>query len=137
MGTRSPRPLTLDSGGLIAIVRGDRRVRALLSLATLQSVPLYLPTAVIAEVWRGGTGRQARLASFLNTAQRSGYLSIVDLDTATARLVGLLLARAGAADAGVTDGMVAWCALRFDTRILTSDPDDLARLVARDRLIPL
>jgi hypothetical protein len=64
-------------------------------------------------------------------------VEFVALDLAGAKLIGLLLARAGVGDVGVTDAMVAWCALRFDTHVLTSDPDDLRRLVATDRIQPI
>ena len=134
MGAPSSRPVTLDSGALIAIERGDERIRALLSLAAAYGGRIYVPTAVVAEVWRGGMGRQARLATFLNAGERFGHVEFVTLDLAGAKLIGLLLARAGVADGGVTDAMVAWCALRFDTRILTSDPEDIRRLVANERI---
>jgi hypothetical protein len=45
--------LTLDAGALIAFERADPRVRALLGRAVEQGLPLAVPAAVLAQVWRG------------------------------------------------------------------------------------
>jgi len=126
--------LILDSGALIAIERGEQRMRELVNRAVAQGVRLYVPATAVAEVWRGGGGRQARLAKFLGSGQRSSHLHIVPLDFDTAKLIGLLLARAGAGAIGGADAMVAWCALHFGGRIITSDPGEIQRLVAPERV---
>ena len=134
MGTPGARSLILDAGALIGVERRTGRTRATLQVAVAHGVQMYLPAPVVVEVWRGGTGRQAPLARFLNTGFARGYLQVVSLSFEMARQIGAFLASAGAPDVGVTDAMVAWCALRFDGNILTSDPRDLQRLVARDRI---
>jgi predicted nucleic acid-binding protein len=106
-------------------------VRALVSLAAAQGVPLLIPAPVIAEVWRGGDGRQARLAQFLHAGVEYGQVEIVTLDFQAAREIGVLL---GKATLSVTDGAVCRMALLLEATVVTSDPDDIARLVPRSRI---
>ena len=72
-------------------------------------------------MWRGGS-RQARLARLLGASD----VVLVDLDAEMARAVGVLCGAVGVAD--VVDGHVALHARRRDLAVLTSDPDDIARL---------
>ena len=87
---------------------------------------------VVAQVWRGGTGRQARLARALRAVE------VVPLDAELGRRAGVLLARCGLQDA--IDAALAAMADHGD-EIITSDPDDLAILVAagnrRVDIVPL
>lgn len=113
------RGLCLDSGALIAIERGDPRVRALLRRAVTEGLAVEVPAGVVAQVWRGGA-RQARLAHMLDAPE----VTCVVLDESTARAVGELCARVGAAD--VIDGHVALHARRRGLTAVTSDPGDIA-----------
>ncbi|MBI4493196.1 MAG: PIN domain-containing protein [Chloroflexi bacterium] len=133
-GARGPRALTLDAGGLIAIEQGDGDIRAVLELAKLHGILVYVPAPVVVEVWRGGSGRQARLAAFFNTGLKRGDVQVISLDLSVARMIGALLAHAQADDVGVADAMVAWCALQYDSVVYTSDPRHLARLLPPERL---
>ena len=76
---------------------------------------------VIAQVWRGGTGRQTRLARALHAVET------VPLDDELGRRAGVLLARTGLSDAA--DAALAAMATHGD-QIITSDTDDLAALAA-------
>ena len=76
---------------------------------------------VTAQVWRGGTGHQTRLARALQAVET------VPLDEELGRRAGVLLARSGLSDA--IDAALAAMAAHGD-RIITSDPHDLAALVA-------
>ena len=60
----SVKGLTLDTGALLALERGDSRVRALLRRALETGLPLSVPAGVVAQAWRGGP-RQARVARLL------------------------------------------------------------------------
>jgi hypothetical protein len=112
LGTR-----VCDAGALIAIERGDQRVRALLRVARRHVVP----AAVLGQVWRDGA-RQARLARFLAAAG-----TVVEpLDEVGAKAVGRVLSRSGTWD--IVDGFVVVCARRYQSLVLSSDPDDLLRL---------
>jgi predicted nucleic acid-binding protein len=114
--------LTLDSGALIAFERGERRVLVHLKEAERRGYELTVPTAVVAEVWRGGA-RSARVAALFAAC------SVEPLNDQVARVAGEAI---GAVDgAGVVDAVVMSSAARRGDRVLTSDHRDLARLRAR------
>ena len=120
--TTVPDRLILDAGALIALARGDLRVRALIEHTLLDQVLVVVPTPVLAQVHRGGrdharTDRAWRwIDEFVPTSER------------TARSAGELLARAGLSDA--IDAIVAAEALDgAPAAILTSDPKDISDLV--------
>ncbi|HTU63318.1 MAG TPA: hypothetical protein VMF89_32880, partial [Polyangiales bacterium] len=46
---------TFDTGALIALERGDHRMRAVLKLARSDRVRIVVPTVVLGEWWRGKT----------------------------------------------------------------------------------
>jgi predicted nucleic acid-binding protein len=115
------RGFCLDAGALIAIDRGQARVVHLLDRVIAVGGALEIPTPVIAQVWRDGS-RQARLARLLGASD----VVLVGLDAEMARAVGVLCGAVGVAD--VVDGHVALHARRRDLAVLTSDPDDIARL---------
>ncbi|HVU61305.1 MAG TPA: hypothetical protein VG899_07745 [Mycobacteriales bacterium] len=111
--------LVLDSGGLIAIERGDRAMWIRLKSALLaQSVPIT-HAGVLGQVWRGAP-RQARLSQAL------AGIDVRPLDQDLGRLSGELLAATRTSD--VVDAALALIAEDGD-EILTSDPDDIAILV--------
>ncbi len=123
--------LTLDSGALIAFERRERRLLAHLKEAEGRGVDLTVPTAVIAEVWRGGP-RAARLSLLL------AVCVIEPLDDALARRAGEALAAVKGAT--TIDALVMASAATRGDRVLTSDPDDLLSLAAHFpgvRVIPL
>ncbi len=122
--------LTLDTGALIALERGDERVRSLLLHAVADEIPLAVPAGVVAQAWRGGP-RQARIARLLADPD----VHVVVLDDPTARAVGALIARSGHHD--VVDISVALCAAERGHVVLTSDPDDVATVDPRLALIAL
>jgi hypothetical protein len=112
--------LILDAGALVALERNDRVMWRRLKAAVRSGSPPATHGGVIAQVWRGGAGRQARLAASL------GAVDVRPLDDHLGRAAGLLLGRAGLSDA--VDAAVAALAASGDV-VLTSDPDDLAALV--------
>ena len=111
----------LDSGALIALEDNDRRMWRRLKGALQAESPPKTHGGVVGQVWRGGTGRQARLARALRAVE------VVPLDAELGRRAGVLLARCGLQDA--IDAALAAMADHGD-EIITSDPDDLAILVA-------
>ena len=74
---------------------------------------------MVAQVWRGGTGRQAPLARLL------AGTDVAPVDDRLGRRAGMLLARSGQSDA--IDATVVCLAADGDD-ILTSDPGDLRAL---------
>lgn len=122
--------ITLDTGALIAVERGDRRLQALLDEATATGSDLAVPAGVIAQAWRGSL-RQARLARFLALSS----VTAVVLDEPEARAAGALCGRAGTAD--VVDASVVICARARGHSVVTGDPDDIAALDPALRLVTL
>jgi predicted nucleic acid-binding protein len=111
--------VVLDTGALIALERGDRRVGALLYEAARNGVDAVASCACVAQAWRD-PARQARLVRAL-----AGILE-VPLDESAARRCGNLLGRSSTSD--VADAATALLASPTDV-IVTSDPDDIRRLV--------
>ncbi|HEX9296067.1 MAG TPA: PIN domain-containing protein [Polyangiaceae bacterium] len=113
--------VTLDSGALIGFERADRRVVAHLKEIALRGGELTVPTAVVAEVWRGGA-RSARVTVLLRACVVEPLIE--DL----ARVAGEAIA--AVKGAGVVDAVVMSSAARRGDRVMTTDLDDLSRLGA-------
>src|SRR5258706_14246749 len=114
----------LDAGSLVAIEKRDRKVGAMLRLLQQQRVPLWTSAAVVAQVWRDGR-KQALLAKTL------AGVGVRALGEGDDRAIGELLALARMDD--VIDAHIALVVDDGD-RVLTSDPDDIARLLATRRI---
>ena len=114
----------LDTGALIALERGDRRLWTRLYTAD-QPSDVKVPTGAIAQAWRGSS-RQAPLARALKLSDE------VPLDSQIARDAGVLCGQTGTAD--VIDASVAVtaseAARRGDVGVVTSDRSDIAPLLA-------
>ncbi|MGQ0774698.1 MAG: hypothetical protein ACT4NY_09815 [Pseudonocardiales bacterium] len=113
--------LVLDAGALVAVERGNRELAASIKRERLLGRTPVTHGAVVGQVWRGGSGRQAGLALLLP------HIEITPLDAALGKRAGALLAKAGNSD--VIDAAVVLLA-GDDDLILTSDPDDLVALAA-------
>ena len=118
-----------DSGALIAFERNDGPILRLIELAYSERRVLYIPSGVLAQVWRDGR-QQARLARLL----RSRIVDVQVLDTAEAQAVGVLCGKRRHAD--IVDASVIVLARRLAATIVTSDPVDLSRLDGTLLLMP-
>lgn len=114
--------VVFDTGALIAFERGTRGLVVLVTEARHAGETITVPAGCVAQAWRKPE-RQARLAALL----RQPNVRIVALDAEDARRIGLLLATTGTRD--VIDAHVALCAHRLGHAVLTSDTDDIRRLV--------
>ena len=110
----------LDAGAFIAFEKNDGKVCTLIELALTHGGPLHAPAGVVAQVWRDGR-RQARLARLLG-----GAVEVAPLDRDEAKAAGVLRGRSWTTD--VVDASVVLLARRHRAVVLTSDPDDLARI---------
>jgi len=120
--------LTLDTGALIAFEKRKRDVMALLGHAWQTGIALHVPTVVVAEAWRGGSG-SARLAKILAACR------IEPLVEDVARLAGEAL---GVVRGATTiDAIVVACAHALGAPLVTSDPRDLRALADHFGGIPL
>jgi predicted nucleic acid-binding protein len=118
----------LDTGALIAL---DHPASAILMQARLDEAlrrggSICIPAGVVAQAWRGA--RQVRLARLI----RSRDVDIAVMTLSVARTVGQMCADSGHAD--IVDVHVALCAREREHAVVTSDPDDLARI---DPALPL
>jgi predicted nucleic acid-binding protein len=116
--------LLLDAGALIAVEKRERRLRARLQVAQREGLPVRTGATALAQVWRSGS-RQANLARVL------AGIDVLPLDEAHARRAGELLGVTGTSD--VVDAHMAVLARRGD-EVLTSDPEDLRRLLFERRI---
>jgi hypothetical protein len=113
--------VVLDTGALLGIERGDRRIAAILKVELAAGRSPRTHGGVIGQVWRGGKGRQSRLAKALQGVE------IVAIDDALGRRVGILLGRSGRTD--VVDAGVVLIADDGD-EVFTGDRADLQDLAA-------
>lgn len=119
----------MDAGALIAYERRSSSLLALLRRADTGQLPLAVPAGVLAQVWRSGGARQARLSRLL----RGNRMEVVPLDAAIARGAGRLLSIRGGSD--VIDASVVICALERGHAVVTSDAGDIVRLAPHVRVI--
>jgi aminopeptidase-like protein len=109
--------LTFDTGMLIALERRRQRAWHVYRTAMAGKVPITVPTAVIAEWWRGRTDAREHV--------RSG-LVLEALSDALARLAGEALA--DVPDATTIDAIVMASAASRGDVVYTSDFEDLEKL---------
>ncbi|MGH4023951.1 MAG: hypothetical protein ACRDRV_05130 [Pseudonocardiaceae bacterium] len=113
--------LVLDAGAFVAAERDDRALVARLRAAQRHGVELRSTAIVVAQVWRDSQGRQALLARLLRT------VDVRPVDDKAGRAAGELIGRAGTSDPiNATLVLIA----HSGDRILTSNPQDIQRLVA-------
>ncbi|MGI8414938.1 MAG: PIN domain-containing protein [Nakamurella sp.] len=114
--------LTLDTGALLALDHPSKAVlmQARLAEARRRGATICVPVGVIAQAWRGS--RQARLARLI----KSSDVDIAIMTLRAARAVGAICAATGHTD--VVDVHLALCARDRSHAVITSDPDDIARI---------
>jgi len=122
--------ITLDTGALIALDRGDKRLIALLGRALAQRLKFRVPSGVVGQAWQDGR-IQVTLARFL----RIDEVEIVALDEQLARACGELCGATDTAD--IIDASVVILARERGDHIVTSDPYDLRRLDPACTIIPI
>jgi hypothetical protein len=113
--------MIFDTGALIAFDRGDRRVAALVEAVRRRRELLATSSGCVAQAWREGGPRQALLALLLSGIHERA------LDPTVSRRVGGLCSATRSTD--VVDAHVV-SLVHDDDIILTSDPDDLRKLLA-------
>ena len=128
--TRTGAGIVLDTGALIALERGDKRMIALLRRALAQGRAFRVPAGVVGQVWRNSRV-QVTLARFL----RSEEVEIVPLDDQLARACGELCGAASSSD--VIDASVVILARERQDLIVTSDPGDIRRLDPAAQIVKL
>ncbi len=110
-----------DAGFLFALERRQRDAWSVFRSGLDRYGPTLLPATVLAQAWRGGSGRQHPLTSALDSC------TVEDLDERAARRVGEVLAEHGGSD--IAEGHVVALSDRHPERpVATSDRRDLEAL---------
>ena len=112
--------LTFDTGALIALERGDKRMRVVLETAALDEVPITVPAVVVAEWWRGPGRRRETILASVDVEETSEHI---------ARIAGE--AMAAIPSATVVDAIVMASAAQRGGIVYTSDLADMERLRTR------
>ena len=112
-------PIVYDAAVLVAADRNERRAWAEHKVRLELGVIPLVPAPVVAQVSR--TPKQAQLRRFLTGCE------VAPLGETEAHEAGRLLGMTKTAD--VVDAVVVTTAIRQKAAILTSDPDDILRLV--------
>lgn len=112
--------LTLDTGALFAYERRDRPMWRIFTAAIRDDVKMTVSTLVLAQAHRGNSPLMYRMLAACEI--EAGF------SESTARKVGELLGSSATDD--VVDAAVVLGAVARNDGILTSDVDDLERLVA-------
>ncbi|MGH3544316.1 MAG: PIN domain-containing protein [Mycobacteriales bacterium] len=107
----------LDAGAFIAIERRVNRVGVLFEQLRRSQTPMITSAGVVAQVWRGGSGRQVPLAVLLS------HTTVVDLTKEIAKALGMMLKLSATSDP--IDAHVVHLARERGWPVLTSDPGDL------------
>ena len=113
------RGITLDTGALIALERGAKRMRVQVRIASETGTRITVPAPVLIEWWRAGFSRR-----------HDDILAPMHIEPTTARIAkaagtALTMIQASVVDAAV----MASAALRGDA-VFTSDLEDLTKLQA-------
>jgi predicted nucleic acid-binding protein len=117
--------LVLDAQGIVRLAEADKNVFAWASRTDALGGDIVTAASTLAEVLRGGA-RDARINRILRR------VTVVDIDKNLGRKAGELLGATGMSGHRCTvDALLAAVALvqRRPVILLTSDPDDLARLI--------
>lgn len=129
--------VVLDAEALNALLNprhpAERRVRRSLEAARRLRREVWVATVTLAELYRG-VGRSHALDALLAREERAG-LRLRDTDRGLARLVGGLLAEAGADSDLLADAHAVAVAVESGGVVLTADVDDLSRLAAPYRTV--
>lgn len=113
--------ITYDAGALIAAERRNPVMLAIHQLALDSNITPVVPAGALAQVWRGGSGRQAPLAHMLKQCQ------VEPLEESLAKQVGTASVRTASSD--VVDISVVVSAAGRGDRIVTSDESDVTEIM--------
>lgn len=124
--------VALDSGVLIAMAKGDRDAEAAIRIINASGARLIIPVPVLAETLRG-SGSDAAINRIIRAVD-----GVVLTTEVAARNAGTRLATVRTSPPPTVDALiVATAEENRATKIMTSDPDDVGRLVTTATVIAL
>ena len=116
--------IVLDAGALRALERLDLKLLSALRIGHRMGLPIRVPAAALAQVWRGGP-RSAPLARLLKQP-----IGVVSVDERAARQIGEFIASLrlpSGARVDVVDAHVALTTRATKSLVYASDPKDMLR----------
>ena len=130
--------LVLDAEAINALLdprhAAKRKVRQAMEAARRLRRDVAIATGTLAELYRGA-GRNQALDALLARESEDGLL-LRDTDRSLARLIGALLAEAGASSAPFADAHPVAVAVEAGGGVVqNADPDDLGRLASPYRTV--
>jgi len=111
--------LTLDTGALIALERGSKRMRTAIQNALVEGQIITLPSVVLTEWWRDGFGRR-----------HDDLLAPMRIEPPSRHVAKLAGVAVGAVGATTVDAIVMASAAQRGDVVYTSDFGDLDKLHA-------
>lgn len=134
-GARDIVTFVLDTGALIALEKASPFMTRLLMEVRAGTARVIVPDAVLAQAWRTGSGRQARIATLISL--RPEQCTKVPLDTDAARRIGSRVASSGHSD--VVDVHAAVTAEDLGAAVITADRADMLAVspALADRIIDI
>jgi predicted nucleic acid-binding protein len=131
--------LVLDAEAVNALIDprhpAQLKVRRAMRAARRLGRDVVIATGTLGELYRGAGRNQAIDALIAREARNNGLL-LRDTDRSLARLIGALLAEAGASSALFADAHPVAVAVEAGGGVVqTADPDDLGRLAAPYRTV--
>ena len=127
--------LILDAEAVNALARSTERgvlaerARAILEVAYERHALVRVPSAVLAELYRG-----SRADAAIDHLLAGRGISVCDLTKDIARRAGGLLAKAKVSSSHAVDAFVVATALEFDVAVIaTGDPSDIRRMATSYR----
>ena len=112
--------VTYDAGALIAAERRNPIMLAIHQSSLDSDITPVVPAGALAQVWRGGSGRQAPLAQMLKQCR------VEPLEEGLAKQVGAASVQTTSSD--VVDISVVVSAAGRGDRIVTSDESDISEI---------
>lgn len=115
--------ITLDTGAIIALEKGKRRILSVVSVAIANDIPIMVPVTALAEFWREPSqAMRVLLADF----------TVLTMTSRDAEALGTVLGRLGRrAGPLFVDASVAVFAAVYAPILYTADPDDMSEICTR------
>ena len=118
--------ITLDTGAIIALEKGKRRILSVVSVAIAHDIPIYIPATALAEFWREPSKAMRSLLA---------DCTVLPMTSREAEALGTVLGRLGRrAGPLFVDASVALFAALYAPVLYTADPDDLSEICTRTGL---
>ena len=115
--------ITLDTGAIIALEKGKRRILSVVSVALTNDIPIMVPVTALAEFWREPSkAMRVLLADF----------TVLPMTSRDAEALGTVLGRLGRrAGPLFVDASVAVFAAVYAPILYTADPEDMSEICTR------